>query len=290
MSLAVDFVTDLVHVAPFLSAPPATRLKPLAIANSDLEALGIHLKNARNEITKRVESLLRTHAAKVPDSPLLSNVSLFKSIGMCRQETVHTNALTWLLDPTQQHGFGRKLLHSLMHAGGAASWFCEQLINHELSVQRVLPELALSPSCRIDIFAEGVLNDGRPWVLLVEAKIDALERAQQLLDYDRALDTRLGSRARESVILRIFLNPEGRLGKTSGHNIEWNSLSYLTLAKAFLVTYPELRECAGQPFLKLYLSGLLEDVCSFACRNSVDDVLRYNEAPHLMKLLGQTND
>lgn len=266
----------------------AIKFLPSAVKRFEgLGALDELLTTAGRIAAADARELLKLHIETVPDTPLLDCVSLFKGIGLCRQETVHTNALAWLVDPRQPHGFGSSLFLALIGAAQSDVDVDREAISRlasGFSVKRVVPEFVLSASCRLDLFAEGTYRNGERWVLFLEAKVDARERDQQLGDYE-TLMRRYASKE-NAASLRVFLTPDGRFGSSSKAGSDWTRLSFTDLARGFLKAYPELAAKPGGGFLKLYLAGLLEDVCNFACGGSVEDIASNNSPTNIEKILG----
>ena len=103
------------------------------------------------------------------------------------------------------------------------------------------------------------------WVLVIEAKVDALEGDEQLHKYEEWL--RSNAARREPFL--IFLTPKGRPPETG--NEEWESLSFLDLVRTFRGVYVELRNKPGFHFLRFYLAGVLQDVCGLFRNVKKDD-------------------
>ena len=186
-----------------------------------------------------------------------------------RLETAHTRALAWLLDPSKEHDFGSKLLEALLERVEGQ--------RHPLEVRRVESEFLIDQpgkseaTGRIDVFAEGNWSDGRgkriPWLLVLEAKIDACEGEGQLSRYEAWLE----SFADDRKVLRVFLTPAGRQTETARE--DWFLLSFQELVETFRAASDELQDKPGYHYLRLYLAGVLRDVCRwpFPIRWDCDD-------------------
>jgi hypothetical protein len=120
---------------------------------------------------------MRKYLSELPDDdPLRCPISLFGTLGLGRVETAHTSALAWLLNPSQPHGFGSRLLDALV------SYLAKS--PRITAAQEVFAEhrLALSGKSlgRLDIYCEGNWNTNNgnsgSWLLAIEAKVDAGER------------------------------------------------------------------------------------------------------------------
>lgn len=289
--LREDFVSDLEWLAPRLVASVQVTLPADTLPTDRLNDLSEALVKALDKVRDRASNLLDIHLKTVQDSPLLSKVSLFRSIGMVRQETVHTSTLAWLLDPRQSHGFGSKLCQAFVRAvhleeeDAHAREIQRRIVDDQSEITSVLAECRLAHDCRIDVLIEGYDRNRQRWVVVVEAKVDAEEQHGQLNKYDKALDRLAREELAGASVLRVFLSEDGRAGMSSARGSLWGRLSYKDIAREFLATYPKLRSYEGHPFLRIYLSGLFEEVCGIACGGSMTEILDKNEAGELERLL-----
>ena len=239
LSLSPAFLTDLTDVYAALqpqrlSAAFLSELQQVYAsvrpAEVDLHFLAEHFDKWR----ERTRAFLHSRLNDLPaDDPLLCPISLFGTMDYGRLETAHTRTPAWLLDPHGKHGFGDKLLAALL----------QRILGRgfgKLSVERVASELSvagLEAKGRLDVLAEGSWeNDGKPtrWVLVIEAKVGAMEGEAQLTKYEQWLRSYAAGRQ----ALRVFLTPDGRPAESGSD--AWESLSYLQLAQAFRKAYSEL--------------------------------------------------
>jgi hypothetical protein len=262
VAISPGFLSDLA------TADEAACETAASVSASDVELgfLANHLQAWRLQTEKVLKRLLR-HLPE--DDPFRCPISLFATMDFGRLETAHTRALAWLLDPRNEHEFGSKLLEALLVRVGGRPLPTE--------VHRVEPEYpfdlpgAVDATGRIDVLVEGdwVGRNGRrsPWRLVVEAKIDASEGEEQLSRYDDWL----ASLADNREVIRVFLTPEGRLPESALE--EWVPLKFQELAEIFRAASDELRNRAGFQFLRMYLAGVLRDVCrlAFPIRSQSDD-------------------
>jgi hypothetical protein len=219
------------------------------------EYLPLLAPRLRDWRTHSIEQM-RQYLSELPDDdPLRCPISLFGTLGLGRVETAHTTALAWLLNPSQPHGFGSRLLDALL------SYLLKSACT--TTAQAVLAEhrLMLSGKSlgRLDIYCEGnwLTDSGNSgnWVLAIEAKIDAGESDKQLDKYDEWIKANCGNR--DSI--RVFLTPEGRLPESEVPG--WIPMSYLTLVCVFREQYPHLRDKPGFHFLRFFVTGILKDIC-----------------------------
>jgi hypothetical protein len=254
------FLSDLKLVHDSLPRPTDSRLSDLAE----------RLRGWRTRVQDEVQRALR----RVPsDDPLRCPISLFGTMDYGRLETAHTNALAWLLDPSKPHGFGDTLLRAVL------AWHPEGQDSTRLGNTRVSKEHYISGVGRLDILAEGDWNNGDtppvPWLLAIEAKIDAWEGEGQLPKYDKWL----AKHARRRQLLRIFLTADGRLPEGGGD--EWKALSFLELVQILRKPYASLTGSAGFEFLRLYMAAVLQDICRFPTMHAENSDDPYSLAAYL---------
>jgi hypothetical protein len=250
LSLSAEFLADLAQVHATL---------PVA---SDANLL--FLANRFHDWRRVTKEFVRIHRAKLhEDDPLLCRVSLFRTMDYGRLETAHTRTLAWLLHPEREHGFGKTLLAALLRrlSGDECS--------DTLRVNRVESEFLID-GCgakgRLDLLAEGAWDDAEQggWVLVIEAKVEAAEGEDPLLNYEPWLQANAAGRK----VFRVFLTPDGRPPDTGKE--KWEPLSFLELARIFQAVYAGLRQAPGFHFLRFYLAGVLQDVCGLP-RNVGED-------------------
>ena len=117
-------------------------------------------------------------------------------IGYSRAETVHSALTGWLLDPSRRHGLGSRFLERVL-----ARCFPHESFRG-LGTARVSTEVP-GPTGRIDI-----LVTARDMTVVIENKVDAIERPGQCDDYYRDFRQETGARF-------VFLSPEGRPASTA---------------------------------------------------------------------------
>jgi hypothetical protein len=253
------FLSDLHQIHDSLPLPNDARLHDLA------ERLRVWRSRVQGEVQEGLQEL-------PAEDPLRCPISLFGTMDYGRLETAHTNVLAWLLDPGRPHGFGDTLLRAVL------AWHPEGRDSKRLQNTRVSKEHYVSGVGRLDILAEGEWDNGDtpvPWMLAIEAKIDAWEGEGQLPKYD----VWLAKYARGRQLLRVFLTADGRLPEDGGD--EWKALSFLALVQILRKPYASLRGTAGFEFLRLYLAGVLQDICGFPAMHAEKAADPYSLAAYL---------
>ena len=190
------------------------------------------------------------------DDPLRCAISLFGTMDYGRLERAHTKTLAWLLNPSnEEHEFGPALLRVLLR-------FVENDLFDQLDFDAatVVAERRLESGDRIDIFVEGRIHDesgvAKKCYLIVEAKIDAVEGADQAAKYEDWIDVYLAP----SPVIRVFLTPDRRAPMSTGAPELWKRLSFMDLAILFRQELARLHDKAGYHFLRHYLTGIFKDI------------------------------
>lgn len=250
----------------------------------DLADLGRMLNDATEAAGRRARTLIDNERLRCSGSPLFNPVSLFQATGYLRLETAHTQSLAWLLDEEKPHRFKREVFDAFLEAVDCSDDAALEEIRDRIRSTRhgtasVFAEHRLEKG-RADIYATGTLDNGERWSVVVEAKIDAVERTNQLADYYRHGVPNA---------LHIFLTPKGAKGVSVGVEGGWSTLSFESLARALLAIYPKLGGLPGEGFLQAYISGVLQDVCGIHCGHSATDILS-RTSPYLIEyLLGDSD-
>jgi hypothetical protein len=271
-SLPAAFVKDLEGAyAHALVRQPRVTAADLASLAKDLDAW-----------RDRHRQLLQQYLTRLPaDDPLLSPVSLFGTMDYGRLETAHTRALAWLLGD-QEHGFGYRLLETLLRHLISPRQVRLTRVDRVEGERPVASGPAPADAGRLDVFAEGRWEESgneAPWVLVLEAKIDADEGDEQLSQYDDWLEGYSSS----AEVVRVFLTPDGRGPATS--SADWRPLTFVELAGVFR-RVPGLQDRPGYHFLRYYLTGVLRDVCRLPVPISPDCANPYAAVDYLRSAFG----
>jgi hypothetical protein len=236
-----------------------------------------NLERKLNRWSERRKEELRQKLDKLPpDHPIKCPISLLEVKGYGRTEVAHTRILAWLLDPNAEHGFRDALLNALLR------YLHRSRAPMRVHVESAVPEwyyknFDKEEAGRTDIRIEGSLED-RPWLLVIEAKIDSSEGDHQLERYDREIKKWQNNRKGVVVeIERVFLTPDRRPPNSGGKT--WTALSFADLARVFWGTADSLTMTPGYHFLRYYLAGVMKNILHLPIGEDADQLDSY-------KLLG----
>jgi hypothetical protein len=172
-------------------------------------------------------------------------VDLLSIIHRARREVDHCAVLAWLLDPGAPHGLGAMFLTRLLERCFPSDAFDAPDLAHAQTRCEVRRERS-----RADIVVSA-----RSLMLLIEAKVDHVERPSQCDDLHSDFATEHGARF-------VFLSPDGREAGTATEcmGIEFHPLSFLTVRELLRDIVqelgPTLRARPGFPALATYLQTL----------------------------------
>ncbi|MBI5767423.1 MAG: PD-(D/E)XK nuclease family protein [Verrucomicrobia bacterium] len=229
-----------------------------SISDSDLAELESVLKEIKACALERLRSV--GWPDKLPGyDPLLSPISLFGTLDFGRLETAHTRTLAWLMNPNEEHGFGDRLLLAFLRrvfrlASGT------RLVG-DIRVESETRDDACGDRLDIDISGEWRLPNEKVqrWLVIIEAKIDADEGEDQCRRYEEKCRGRSADERR-----LVFLTVDGRAPK-SGTEELWQGMAFVELMALFRHQLQYLVGTPGFQFLRLYMTGVLKDVCGIRC-------------------------
>ena len=148
----------------------------------------------------------------------LSQVDVFRSIGLDDKEEFHSNFLAWLLSPKGSHGLGTYFLQALLRSLGwrdvlAAATVGRTAVTREHGIS--LPD----ETGRLDI---RILNEDSNFVCAIENKVRSPESGSQLAFYRKALEAHFSGYRVE----RVFLTPTGALPEDPREQEHWSRMTY----------------------------------------------------------------
>lgn len=133
---------------------------------------------------------------------LLDRFNIFESLGAVRQEVRHSDFLSFLLNPRQNHGLGDLFVKRLLQQAIARADFPQPITPIDLDLWD-LDDIEIRREWQsIDIF---LVDEALQLMVIIENKIDTGEHDDQLTRYDLA--------ARQHYpafhLVRIYLTPDG---------------------------------------------------------------------------------
>ena len=217
-------------------------------------------KATRRKHLERAQSTLEKFRKTDPQNPVFVCGNLGAGNPL-RNELAHTKTLAWLFDKKQKHGFGDSLLITLLRT----LEFGNKHEKMQLQVNRVVSEKFTASGHRIDIWVDGFWEDPEnkrreAWVLVVEAKVDALERDHQLPNYDKEI-AKWKKMNPKAIVWKVFLTPDGRKSRASN----WLVLSYKDVVNILWkgvcsAVNKANYELPGLPIARCYFSCVLNDI------------------------------
>ena len=178
-----------------------------------------------NEYITKEEKALKNFLLDIQCLDDLENVdtfNFFDVLKVSKMEIRHSNVISWLLDPNENHGFGKKILSSLNSY--IAKMFCvnDTPTSFKLLTMNYIDILLYREWQNIDILVE---SKEFKYVLCIENKFGSQEHDDQLNRYYAIIEEKYG---KDYTKLYLYLTPEGNppINDTNG---VWNPLKYETL-------------------------------------------------------------
>lgn len=256
--------------------------------STDLDLLARLWPAVKKRVALERERLLRN----VPkDDPLRLQVDLLGPIKCASDETLHTQALAYAMDPRTGHQLAKRVLISLLEflhlkyprSGAARVLKTARKAAARISVQ---PEYKYSvegfrdrSTARSDIWVE-IQVMKRSAVIVIENKIKAAESDGQLGWYERKAKGWCKARGHDRYLL-VFLSRDGKDATTSDGK-KWVLLSYLELAAVLRKVWSDMRPALGAQWLALYLASITRGVLGINLERQ-----RGIRVPDLQTYLGQ---
>lgn len=255
------FLSDLRATYQMLAEPPTFETE------REFMALETSLEEAQKESMKRSISAHSAYKSSHPQSPLFESVSLFEPMGFERLESALTRTLAWLLDPRKPHGLDASFLGALLKLLSTKSDGAISI--EQVSGPVINSEWQVNKACRVDI---AISDQTRDWVLLIEAKIDAHERVDQLQDYYEAAKA-----AGFPQVHGIYLTTE-QSKKTTDADGHWQHMLYDELAGELLKLLDADTDTDSKnrihPLVGYFVAGLLRDICGWHTNRDAEELLK----------------
>jgi hypothetical protein len=144
--------------------------------------------------------------------------NVFEALNVIRQEIRHSRFLAFLLDPAEAHGLADRFLRAFLLAA-ATNHPAPPVSKLSLAVGDISGALVY---CERDHFDITVQIPDLNLMFVVENKIDASERSEQLADYRQQVEQRYS----DYKFMGCFLTPEGY----DGEDDTWGALDYGTVS------------------------------------------------------------
>lgn len=186
-------------------------------------------------------------------NPWLDNFNIFDVLKLSRTEIRHSNMISWLLNPHENHGLGdsfiRALIRIIIRNGAYGEIEPVELMTANLNDLQVLREWE-----NIDIFLYT-----KEFAIAIENKIDSGEHDDQLEKYKKLIDERYNRQKK----IYLYLTPTG-INPSDADN--WEVLTYSDILEAIALSYDlkknELAEGPKlliQDYMNLLRSKIVED-------------------------------
>ena len=153
----------------------------------------------------------------------LEQFDAFAFLGLSGSEETHSNILTWLLDPRENHSAGDFFLTTLLRETGAATY--EQIHTIDWSnttLQREWHNVVDGTTGFLDIL---ILNEEAHFACAIENKVFSSEHSEQLIRYRKAIERQYGSFARSY----LFVSRHGSLPERPEERRFWTPVDYETI-------------------------------------------------------------
>jgi PD-(D/E)XK nuclease superfamily len=203
-----------------------------------------------------------------PQDPLRLSVDLLQSIRCASDETLHTQALAYALDPERGHGFAKGVLVALLktvsrlYPRAGAARVLRRVEKQNVTIS-VTPEFRFRVEgirnrsvARSDIWIEAKVRESAA-LIVIENKIRAGESQGQLAWYERKV--RIWCKQHGARYLLIFLSKDGK-PPSSANTYPWVAISYLQLAAALRMAWRHNIRSAGAEWLALYIASITKGV------------------------------
>lgn len=225
---------------------------------------------------KRIEDVLNGERSRLlscisDDDPIRTDCDLLGPLGSSTDEVRHTQALSYLFDPSKPHGFGstilRQFLLSLVRGAGTADQHIRDMVRLLQGAGTdivVIPErrhLLNSSSSRkvrrTDLWIE-IHNSKAYGLIVIENKIASRELEGQLRDYEIPA-REWCSRYSECKRLFVFLTVDGEEPQSADSEL-WIPASYSRLARTLRDVSKKNQKAPATSWLRLYIASIGRNV------------------------------
>ena len=207
-----------------------------------------------------------------PDLERLESLSprfnLFEFMGFSRQEGIHSQVLTWLLFPQENHGLGddflkRFLLQTLTRARqtGIRTAAPLEVVLADFASAQVYPEWPNEVEGQRGYLDILILDERQKFFCAIENKVGSGEHSQQLTRYRLALEQNYP--APDFRQHYVFLSPSGIAAQDAAERAYWTPVDYNLVCELVGETVQNLSDPASEDlrvFLRHYADILRRHV------------------------------
>ena len=156
------------------------------------------------------------------DLEQVDTFNFFDVLKVSKMEIRHSNVVSWLLDPNENHGFGKKILSALNSF--IAKMFCanDTTTSFKLLTMNYNDILIYREWQNIDILVE---SKEFKYILCIENKFGSQEHDDQLNRYYDIIEDKYG---KDYTKMYLYLSPEGN-PPINDNNGVWNPIKYETI-------------------------------------------------------------
>lgn len=177
-----------------------------------------------------------------------STFNIFDVLKIARTEIRHSNVLAWMLNPNENHGFGKAFLARLNYHI-VKNGFVTDDIAFRLLTMKFSDVVVYREWQNIDILIE---SQKEKYVLCIENKVDSQDHDGQLDKYYNIIEEKY----KDFIKVYVYLTPEG-LPPLQDSNSSWRCMKYETMIN---IIETELEKSAfdSEPanFIRSYLNIL----------------------------------
>lgn len=185
---------------------------------------------------------------------MLEEFNLFEILGIQTREEIHSNFLAWILNPSENHGLGDKILKEFLKRAEVTNILDIECENYsDIIVEK---EIMIDDNSRLDIL---LYNTDKTFMCVIENKIKAQEGIKQLKRYRNTISEKYVEYKNKYF---IFLTPDGREAKTDDAS-HWNCIGYDEieyLLKIIISSYSDRLPSHIMSFIRQYYAILQRQI------------------------------
>ena len=182
-------------------------------------------------------------------SPLeKSSFNIFDVLKIARTEIRHSNVLAWLLNPNENHGFGKAFIARL-NSYIAKDGLVSDEVAFKLLTMKYSDIVVYREWQNIDILIE---SQKEKYILCIENKVDSQDHDGQLDKYYNVIEDKYP----EFTKIYLYLTPEG-LAPLQDSNSAWGCIKYETIIRIIEIELEKaIYDSETVSFIRSYLNTL----------------------------------